>query len=56
MRTIHPHVFRSLKTYFASWTKNDDLSMAAMPQMMFRTPTIMIMIPAKSTQPAPSGG
>ena len=37
----------------SSSTKNDAVSIAAMPQIVFRIPAIRTMIPAKSSQPSP---
>ena len=53
-RMIQPHVLRPLSTKVASSMKNLEFPTAAIPQMMLITPTRRIMIPAKSTQLAPS--
>jgi hypothetical protein len=48
---IQPHVLTSWMISFVSPTKNDELSIAAIPSMTLRTATIMIMTPAKVIQP-----
>ena len=54
-RTIQPHVFRSLRMYFASPMKKLDFEIAAMPSMMLRIADITIITPAKVIVSAPAG-
>ncbi len=53
IRMIQPHMLRSSMMNRSSSMKNDAESIAAMPQIVFRIPTIRTMIPAKSSQPSP---
>ena len=53
MRMTQPIVLRSSMMNRSSSTKNDAVSIAAMPQIVFRIPAIRTMIPAKSSQPSP---
>src|SRR4051794_33232750 len=50
---IQPHVLRSLKTYFASPTKNFEFETAATPSMKFSVASIASMMPANDIQPTP---
>ena len=50
---IHPHVFRSLKTYTASPTNTLESPIARIPLRAFQIPAKPSMIAAKSTEPEP---